>query len=336
MSMISPALEVSQLSVSIVGDEGVADVLDGVNLHIPAGRIVGVVGESGSGKTTLVKTVLGILPRSAQIRSGSISLAGRDLLAMDQRELTRSVRGKNIGFIPQDPYLALNPSFKIGTQLTEVARRNARTEKRNAKRSNESPSKRLIEMLRLVQIADPELALDRYPHEFSGGQRQRLLIAAALMNTPSLVVADEPTTALDVTTQFQILKLLRRLAREFNLSMLFVTHDFGVVAQLCDDVSVLYAGQSVECGPSRTIIENPRHPYTKMLIECHPDRDVLMRGIPGSVPSPLSAPVGCRFHTRCPDAVAVCRSQRPSPISDERGTVACTLYNGARGGKTDA
>lgn len=337
MPMDNPILEVSGLSVSILGDEGVAHVLDGVDLSIPAGQIVGVVGESGSGKTTLVKAILGILPKSARVESNSVSVAGMDLLGMNQRELTRKVRGKALGFIPQDPYLALNPSFKIGAQLTEVVRRYAGQSRSDATGDETGePRERLAQMLRLVQIPDPELALDRYPHEFSGGQRQRLLIAAALMNMPSLVVADEPTTALDVTTQFQILKLLKRLTREFNLSMLFVTHDFGVVAQLCDYVCVLYSGQSVEFGPARTVIERPRHPYTKMLIDCHPERDGSMLGIPGSVPSPLSAPAGCRFCPRCPDAAPVCQIERPRPLSDASGMVACTLYNGARKEKSDA
>jgi peptide/nickel transport system ATP-binding protein len=331
----APILNVRDLTVSIFGDEGVAHVLDGVDLRIPAGRIVGVVGESGSGKTTLVKSILGILPPTAKVLNGSIEVDKKNLLGLSQRELTDNIRGKVVGFIPQDPYLALNPVFKIGKQLTEAMRwrtpggAGSQNPSRQESRSNDR--QRLIELLRLVQIPDPELILERYPHEFSGGQRQRLLIAAALACSPALVVADEPTTALDVTTQFQILKLLKRLVSELNLSMLFVTHDFGVVAQLCHYVCVLYAGQTVEFGPTDEIINRPRHPYTRMLINCHPERDSELKGIPGTVSSPVSPPPGCRFSPRCPQAASVCDTERPQPLVDTNGMVACTLYNGKRG-----
>lgn len=341
--MLNPSrqaiLDVRDLTVSIFGDEGIAQVLDGVNLRIPAGRIVGVVGESGSGKTTLVKSILGILPPTAKILNGSIDVGGLSLTGASQEELTRNVRGKLVGFIPQDPYLALNPVFKIGKQLTEAMRWHgqARSEvnglakDRNCRRSVDSDKKRLVDLLRLVQIPDPERMLERYPHEFSGGQRQRLLIAAALACSPALVVADEPTTALDVTTQFQILKLLKRLVNDFNLSMLFVTHDFGVVAQLCDYVCVLYAGQTVEFGPTNEIINRPKHPYTRMLIDCHPERSGELKGIPGSVASPIDPPTGCRFSPRCPQVTPACDVERPPLSVYASGSVACTLYNGKCG-----
>jgi ABC-type dipeptide/oligopeptide/nickel transport system ATPase component len=247
-------LTVEGLRVTIPTDDGTAHILDHVDLAIPRGRIVGVVGESGCGKSTLARAVLGILPRDARVESGRILLDGEDLLALDQRALTGRIRGKEIGFIPQDPYLALNPTFRVGTQLLEILRWHGGPGGRAAHRA------RLLELLRAVQIPDPEIALDRYPHQFSGGQRQRLLIAGALACRPKLVIADEPTTALDVTTQLQILRLLRDLATDFGVSMLFVTHDFGVVAQLCDEVMVMYAGQSVEAGTTADIIERPRHP----------------------------------------------------------------------------
>ena len=182
--------------------------------------------------------------------------------------------------------------------------------------------------MKAVQVPDPEVALARYPHQFSGGQRQRVLIAAALACRPRLILADEPTTALDVTTQLQILKLLKQLARDFDVSMLFVTHDFGVVAQLCDSVSVMYAGQTVETGTTRALLDAPRHPYTRMLIGCHPDRSADLAGIPGQVPSPLKPPPGCRFHPRCPEARDVCRLARPQTVAtDPDRSVACVLYN---------
>jgi oligopeptide/dipeptide ABC transporter ATP-binding protein len=315
-------LSVEGLRVTIPTDDGPAYVLDHVDLAIPRGRIVGVVGESGCGKSTLARAVLGILPRDARVDSGRIVLDGQDLLALDQRALTRRIRGKEIGFIPQDPYLALNPTFRVGTQLLEILKWHGGPGGRDAQRA------RLLELVRAVQIPDPEVALDRYPHQFSGGQRQRLLIAGALACRPKLLIADEPTTALDVTTQLQILKLLRDLASDFGVSMLFVTHDFGVVAQLCDEVMVMYAGQSVEAGATADIIDRPRHPYTQMLLACHPDRAQDLAGIPGTVPSPVAPPTGCRFHPRCPSARDVCRAVRPAAaLSDDGHAVRCVLYH---------
>ena len=315
------ALAVEGLRVTIATDDGPARVLDHVDLAIPRGRIVGVVGESGCGKSTLARAVLGILPRDARVDSGRIVLDGVDLLALDQRALTERIRGKAVGFIPQDPYLALNPTFRVGTQLLEILRWHGGPGGRAAHRA------RLLEVLRAVQIPDGEAALERYPHQFSGGQRQRLLIAGALACRPTLVIADEPTTALDVTTQLQILKLLRDLARDFGVAMLFVTHDFGVVAQLCDDVMVMYAGQSVEAGATAEIVERPRHPYTQMLLACHPDRAPDLAGIPGTVPSPIAPPSGCRFHPRCPSAREACRAARPAAVVAGDGhAVRCVLF----------
>jgi ABC-type dipeptide/oligopeptide/nickel transport system ATPase component len=240
-------LEVHDLAVSIRGLEGTAQILDHVNLTVPRGKIVGVVGESGCGKSTLVRAILGILPRGGHANSGTIRFEGEDLLTLTEQQLSRDIRGKAIGFIPQDPFLALNPVFRVGTQLLEILAWHetedgpppglARRLSWSARRRHRA---RLLELLRAAQIPDPEQALERYPHQFSGGQRQRLLIAGALACRPRLVIADEPTTALDVTTQQQILGLLKELAREFSVAMVFVTHDFGVVAELCDEVTVMY------------------------------------------------------------------------------------------------
>jgi peptide/nickel transport system ATP-binding protein len=321
-------LAVEGLRVSIATDDGLARVIDHVDLRIPRGRIVGVVGESGCGKSTLVRAVLGILPRAARVERGRILFGDEDLLGLSQSELTRRVRGKEISFIPQDPFLALNPVFTVGTQLLEIMRWHAPADGHGA-RGRHVHRARLVELLRAVQIADPDVALERYPHQFSGGQRQRLLIAGALACRPRLVIADEPTSALDVTTQLQILRLLRDLANRFGVSMLFVTHDFGVVAQLCDDVMVMYAGQSVEAGRTAEIIDRPRHPYTQMLIACHPDRGQDLTGIPGTVASPLAPPPGCRFHPRCPSARPDCSAVRPMTVEDTTGhTVSCVLYHG--------
>jgi oligopeptide/dipeptide ABC transporter ATP-binding protein len=315
---------VEGLRVSIPTDDGLAEVLDHVDLAIPRGGIAGVVGESGCGKSTLVRAVLGILPPAARVTGGRILYDGRDLLAMSQRDLTRTIRGTQIAFIPQDPYLALNPLFTVGTQLLEIMRWYARDGAGGDRRAHRA---RLVELLRAVQIPDPEAALDRYPHQFSGGQRQRLLIAGALLPRPRLVVADEPTSALDVTTQRQILRLLRDLTVQFGLSMLFVTHDFGVVAQLCDEVTVMYAGQSVEAGRTEEVLERPRHPYTQMLIACHPDRSRDLAGIPGAVPSPVAPPGGCRFHPRCPSAMEACAAARPETVVDDTGHAVNSLLH---------
>src|SRR5882757_9590923 len=277
-----PLLSVRGLKVSIRTDEGIAWVLDDVGLELERGRILGVVGESGCGKSTLIRAVMGILPRGARVDRGEIWFEGENLLAFSEAELNRTVRSSRIGFIPQDPLLALNPVFKVGTQLLEVMRWHAPDDGTRGGPRRQRHIARLVELLRRMQVPDPETALERYPHQFSGGQRQRLLIAAALACAPGLVIADEPTTALDVTTQHQILLLLRELVGEFGISLLFVTHDFGVVAELCDDLCVIYAGQTVETGRTAEILAHPRHPYTKALLACHPDRAAIFSGIPGS------------------------------------------------------
>src|SRR3954452_14951157 len=309
----APILEVCGRSLSIRGDEGVARVLDHIDFALAPGHILGVVGESGCGKSTVVRAVLGILPQGARVEAGEIRFAGQDLLALGESELNRHIRGSRIGFVPQDPYLALNPVFKIGAQLLEIMRWHAPKDGKAGGRPGSKAQHRahLVSLFRRVQLPDPEAALDRYPHQFSGGQRQRLLIAAALACSPALVVADEPTTALDVTTQRQVLDLLRDLVAEFGLSMLFVTHDLGVVAELCDDICVIYAGQSVEAARTAEVLGAPKHPYTRALLACHPERAESFIGIPGAVPSPLRAPPGCRFAPRCPEARAICGERPP-------------------------
>jgi peptide/nickel transport system ATP-binding protein len=318
----APLLTVRNLRLSVRTDEGLAQILDHVELALPRGKILGVVGESGCGKSTLARAVLGIVPRTATIDSGEILFEGEDLLALDDREMTRRVRGRRMGFIPQDPYLALNPVFKIGAQLLPVLRWHAPPQLA----SERDRRARLVSLLRRVQIPEPEAVLERYPHQFSGGQRQRLMIAGALACSPALVIADEPTTALDVTTQLQILKLLKSLTEEFGIAMLFVTHDLGVVAQLCDAVTVMYAGQTVEAGPTPDVLADPRHPYTRALLACHPDRSTGMAGIPGLVPSPLRPPPGCRFTPRCPHAAEVCSRRTSHLVADAPGRlVSCRL-----------
>src|SRR5882724_2505102 len=269
-----PILEVRGLRLTIRTDEGPAKILDHIDFALARGSILGIVGESGCGKSTIIRAILGILPAGAQIEAGMVRFDGCDLLRMGEHELNTRIRGSRIGFIPQDPYLALNPVFKVGTQLLEIMRWHAPDHGGTSGERGRNHRERILALLRRVQLPDPEAALERYPHQFSGGQRQRLVIAAALATSPALIIADEPTTALDVTTQQQILGLLRELAVEFGLSMLFVTHDLGVVAQLCDDLCVIYAGQLAESGNTAELLARPRHPYTKALLACRPDRAV--------------------------------------------------------------
>jgi len=317
----SSILAIHGLRLSIRTDDGLAKIIDHVDLEIPRGKIVGVVGESGCGKSTLVRAILGVLPKNARIEAGSIQFDGRNLLGRDRETLLQELRGRAIGFIPQDPLLSLNPVFTIGAQLLDLMRSHDSSPERGSQRV------RLLELIRLVQIADPEAVLNRYPHQVSGGQRQRLLIASALMLNPSLVIADEPTTSLDVTTQREILRLLKDLAERLHISMLFITHDFGVVAQLCNFVSVMYAGQTVEFGPTVDLLRQPKHPYTKALLACHPSRTRGFTGIPGTVPSPLNPPSGCRYQTRCEHVTDECRNARPA-VTDlgNSSLVACTLF----------
>ncbi|MCX7363092.1 MAG: ABC transporter ATP-binding protein [Alphaproteobacteria bacterium] len=322
-----PALDVRGLKVSIRTDEGIARVLDDVGVTLERGRILGVVGESGCGKSTLIRAIMGILPRGASVDAGEIWFEGENLLVFSEEELNTTVRSSRIGFIPQDPFLALNPVFKVGTQLLEIMRGHAPADGTRGKERRKRHVGRLVSLLKRMQVPDPETALERYPHQFSGGQRQRLLIAAALACAPGLVIADEPTTALDVTTQHEILLLLRELVAEFGISLLFVTHDFGVVAELCDDLCVIYAGQTVEAGTVRSILAEPAHPYTRALLACHPDRATSFVGIPGLVPSPLARPSGCLFAPRCGDVQPVCLGARPAQGRALSGAaVRCVQY----------
>ena len=316
-----PILEVRGLRVSIHGDEGVARVLDHVDFALPRGRIFGVVGESGCGKSTLLRAILGILPPRSRIDAGSIRFEGRDILALDERRLQREVRGSGIGFVPQDPYLAMNPVFSVGAQLLAPMRTHSSLP-RARQRAH------LVATLRRLGLRDPEAMLDRFPHQLSGGQRQRLLIGGVLAMGPRLIVADEPTTALDAMTQRQVLALLKSLTQAFGVSLLFVTHDLGAASQLCDEICVMYAGQVVESGPARTVLHAPRHPYTAALLACHPDRDGPLSGIPGQVPSPVAAPSGCRFADRCSLAVADCRRRVPAlrPAGPDH-RVDCRLFD---------
>ncbi|HMH50927.1 MAG TPA: ABC transporter ATP-binding protein [Candidatus Acidoferrum sp.] len=313
-------LGVRELEVSYATDRGPARVLDKISLAIAPGEVVGLVGESGCGKTTLARAVLGILPvGAARVHGGEILFKGRDLLREDPRAVNDRIRGRAITFIPQDPFTSFNPVFTVGTQLMDLMRwksprraadadgwfRGYPRERRRADRDA------VLEILRAVQIPEPERALGRLPHEFSGGQRQRVMIAMALLPQPDLVIADEPTTALDVTIQAQILRLLRQLVKERSVSVLFTTHDLGTAHEICDRVVVMYAGQEMESAPTDAFFRRPAHPYTRRLLASVPGADGEIRDIPGEVPSLVDPPSGCRFHPRCDAATEACAVALP-------------------------
>jgi len=301
-------LEVRGLSVQFRTPRGPVQALRRVSLDVPRGSVVGLVGESGSGKSTLALAVMGLLPHNAVTSEGSIRFAGCELLSLNQAEL-RSLRGDRLSMVFQDPMTSLNPVRAIGLQMTDIqyrARRISRAEKR----------RKASALLSRVGIPDAERQLARYPHEFSGGMRQRIAIAMGILQGPELLIADEPTTALDVTLEAQIIQLLRELRREFNASILFISHNLGLIAELCDFVIVLYAGEVVEQGGTRDIFHRPRHPYTQALLECDPARIAETRRelptIAGEVPNLLSIPAGCVFASRCPRVFERCRVERPA------------------------
>ena len=331
----APLLSVRGLRVEFPTDHGIARVLDGINLDILPGEVVGLVGESGCGKTTLARAILGILPPSARTRGGEIWFQGRDLLREDPARVHDDVRGRAITFIPQDPFTSFNPVFTVGTQMGDLMKwksPRARNGGRGwpallrpySRRRARADRDAVLQTLRAVRIPEPEHALRRLPHEFSGGQRQRLMIAMALLPRPDLIIADEPTTALDVTIQAQILKLLAELVKERGVSVLFTTHDLGTAHELCDRIVVMYAGQEVESAPTDTFFARPAHPYTCKLLESLPSPEREIREIPGEVPSLIDPPAGCRFHPRCAHATDVCRTTRPPVVPvDEGHAVQC-------------
>jgi peptide/nickel transport system ATP-binding protein len=289
-------LAVEDLRVSYATEDGTVRAVDGISFQLARGRTLGIVGESGSGKTVAAMSVLGLTRVEGATVSGRIGFEGRDLLALDEREL-RSVRGNEIAMVFQDPLSALHPLYRVGAQIVEAIRAHRDIAKAPARA-------RAIELLELVGIPDPARRVDAYPHELSGGQRQRVMIAMALSGDPELLIADEPTTALDVTVQAQILGLLARLQRERGMALVLVTHDLGVVADMADDIAVMYAGQIVESAPAERVLTAPEHPYTWGLLRSIPTldgpREELLEPIPGTPPSPLAPPPGCRFHPRCP------------------------------------
>lgn len=301
----APLLTISDLSVSFPGESGRVQALRHVDLTVGRGTVMGIVGESGSGKSTLIAAAMRFLPQDAVV-SGSVRFDGQDMLRLDARAL-RDLRGRRIAMVFQDPMTALNPVLSIGRQMQDIQYREPG--------GRAAKWRRAAEMLRHVGIPDAESRLLRYPHEFSGGMRQRIAIAMALLGSPDLLVADEPTTALDVTMEAQIIHLLRQLQQEFRGSILFVSHNLGLIAELCDQVTILYAGAVMESGPVRSLMQRPRHPYTRGLLDCDPARIPgairILPTIGGEVPNLASPPPGCVFAPRCPLAEPLCQTPPP-------------------------
>ncbi|MFL5799891.1 MAG: ABC transporter ATP-binding protein [Actinomycetota bacterium] len=320
--MAEPLLEVKDLRVHFTTDDGIVKAVDGISFSIGAGETLGVVGESGSGKSVSFLTVMGLIRSRGAKVTGEVIFRGQDLLKLPLDEL-RHVRGSKISMIFQDPMTSLHPFYRVGVQIGEAIRAHQNVSKKEA-------LGQATEMLRRVGIPRPDERAKQYPHEFSGGMRQRAMIAMALSLNPDLLIADEPTTALDVTVQAQILDLIDRLKEEFDAAVVMITHDLGVVAEHCDDIMVMYAGKAVEYGEARDIYYNSHHPYTWGLLQSiariDRDRNERLRPIMGLPPSLIFVPRGCSFHPRCPYVMDVCRAEDP-PLLPSTGhhSSACHL-----------
>lgn len=312
---MSPLLTVSNIKLEI----GRVAPLDGVSFDIARGEILGLVGESGSGKSLTAMAIMGLLPLiGGRVSTGSIRFDGTELTTLDEGSY-RALRGKRVAFISQNPMTALDPLQNIGMQVDVIGTLHFGKSAAEARR-------RTVEVLTQLRIPDAAAICSSYPHQLSGGMKQRIVIAMALAGEPDLIIADEPTTALDVTVQAQIIHLLASLVRERGMALLLITHDMGVVAQCCDKVAVLYAGRLAESAAIDPLFAAPAHPYTQALVACIPRADTpkgTLSGIPGTVPAVSSYPAGCRYHPRCPNAQNVC-SAAPPPLAPRReGTVAC-------------
>ena len=324
----APLLEVRSLTTEFVIERGgvprAVRVVDDVSFAIGRGEVLALAGESGSGKSVTALSILRLVPPEGRISAGSIRLEGRELLSLDERELRR-VRGARIGFVFQEPMTALNPVFTVGGQIAEALEVHG-VAKGAAARA------RAVELLDAVRIPEPARRARDFPHQLSGGMRQRVLIAAAIACRPSLVIADEPTTALDATVQADILDLLGAMREEFGLSLLLITHDLGIVARLADRAAVMYAGRIVEIGPAREVLASPHHPYTRGLLASLPGSvpGARLEAIPGTVPDLAMLPPGCAFAPRCPDRFSACDASRPGPVTVSPGRSArCFLHGGA-------
>ncbi|WP_448521563.1 ABC transporter ATP-binding protein [Pseudothermotoga sp.] len=318
-------LRIENLRLYFDTEEGTVKALEDVNLSVKEGEIVGVVGETGSGKSITAMSILKLIPTPpARMLSGKIWFDNQEISSFDEEKM-REIRGKKIAMIFQEPMTSLNPTFTIGEQLCDVLMTHEKIEKKQA-------IEKILEVFKLVRMQDPEALLNKYPHQLSGGMRQRVMIAMALLCNPKLLIADEATTALDVTIQAQILGLIKRMNEQLKLSVLIITHNFGIVAQICDKVAVMYAGYVVEIADIKEIFARPRHPYTRGLLSAIPpiDRKVeRLKIIEGSVPNLIEPPSGCRFHPRCERFVpGVCDVEAPKLVGDGHMVACFNPYNG--------
>ncbi len=315
-------LEIDDLKTYFYTRDGIVRAVDGVSITVKRGETLSIVGESGCGKSVTALSTMQLIPKAAgRVVDGEIRYRGDDLLSFDESRM-RDIRGNEISMIFQEPMTSLNPVFSVGAQIEEVIVLHQRMGKKDARN-------KAIEMLRLVKIPEPEIRIDDYPHQLSGGMRQRVMIAMALSCNPSLLIADEPTTALDVTIQAQILELIEELQDELGMALLLITHDLGVVAEQADDVAIMYAGKIVERAVPRVIFSRPLHPYTLGLLKSIPGYNGIktkLEAIPGIVPSPLNLPVGCRFSDRCTRVEDGCKEAEPELREVEKGHwVSCYL-----------
>jgi peptide/nickel transport system ATP-binding protein len=321
-----PVLSVRDLKVEFVTRRGALRALDGVSFDIAKGEVLGVVGESGAGKSLTGTAIIGLIDRPGRQCGGEVRLGGQRIDTLPPDEM-RKIRGKRIGVIFQDPLTSLNPLYRVGDQLVETIRTHLPL-------SESAARKRAIDLLTEVGIPAPEKRIDGYPHEFSGGMRQRVVIALALCAEPELVIADEPTTALDVSVQAQIITLIQKLCRERGTAVMLITHDMGVIAETADRVAVMYAGRVAEIGPVQAVIQRPLHPYARGLMGSIPTLeqtvDRLVQ-IPGAMPRLNAMPKGCAFHPRCTQAFARCHIERPEPLAVDGRQVACHLHDKLEG-----
>lgn len=321
-----PIVEVRDLKLGFSTPEGPLHLFLGLDLEIRKGEILGLVGESGCGKTTLAYSIVRLLPENSRILGGDIYFKGQSILSMSEKEIMR-IRGRKISMVFQDPMTSLNPVYSIKDQMSLIIRLHTH-------KTHQQASERTRELLRLVELPDPDRVLSAYPHQLSGGMQQRIMIAMALTSDPELLIADEPTTAIDASIQAQILDLLIRLKHELGFSVLLVTHNLDLVEEICDRISVMYAGNIVEEGPAKRVINNPRHPYTMALIKAIPRlvkkgmQKERLKVIPGELPSLIKREPGCSFTPRCDFRMDVCAKASPKlvPIEDKAVKAACYLY----------
>jgi peptide/nickel transport system ATP-binding protein len=318
---VKEVLKVEDLEVGISTENGFANIVNGVTFSLEKGKTLGIVGESGCGKSMTSLSLMGLLPPAVSYRSGSINLKDKELTKMAKNDW-RKLRGKDIAMIFQEPMTSLNPVYTIGSQIVELILNHQKMSKKKA-------YAQALKMLQLVGIPRADEVLHEYPHQLSGGMRQRVMIAMALSCDPEVLVADEPTTALDVTIQAQILELMKSLQKELDMSIILITHDLGVVAEMCEKVVVMYAGEVVEESDVVELFENPKHPYTKGLLASLPDIDEekeYLSSIPGTVPSPTEMPKGCRFASRCEFAHERCAESPPTIHINDQSSAKCWLY----------